>query len=322
MNLEQWMQTESKDLQERFHSWVTFMEREVEFWLKDSEIHTKQHCSRVLYYALKIAEARGLSEEAKECLAKASVFHDSRRQDDWLDVGHGQRAADYYKEYCEEQGVSFDQKVYGIMAYHDRNDELGIAYFEENGLEDGKELYAIFKDSDALDRMRIAWNGLDVRYLRTEQAKGMVAFAKEIIEEALQFKKAEHEDAFMIAFELQNALFSQEDETLKDMIAQKLQQFNGRMIFTIDHGIGKPGTYEWELFKEAKEIQAHTNAAYYVKQDPKGSKMIADLKQINEERPIREIHLIGLMGQNSVETYEKELMLEFPKAKIVKIQMV
>lgn len=44
----------------------------------------------------------------------AAVFHDSRRQDDWLDVGHGQRAADYYRSYCEKTELTYDARTYYI----------------------------------------------------------------------------------------------------------------------------------------------------------------------------------------------------------------
>ena len=42
-------------------------------------------------------------------------------------------------------------------------------------------LYKIFKDADALDRFRLSANGLDIKFLRTEEAKGMVTFAKNLI---------------------------------------------------------------------------------------------------------------------------------------------
>ena len=46
-----------------------------------------------------------LLENETEVLCMASVFHDSRRQDDWYDVGHGQRAAEYYREYCRQSEI-------------------------------------------------------------------------------------------------------------------------------------------------------------------------------------------------------------------------
>ena len=43
-------------------------------------------------------------------------------------------------------------------------------------------LYHIFKDADALDRFRFGPHELDETYLRTAQARSLVAFAKEVNE--------------------------------------------------------------------------------------------------------------------------------------------
>lgn len=87
-------------VQKDYNRWHLFLEQEVQFSLSDSEKHTKEHCARVLLFALLIAEKMKLPRKEREALCAAAVFHDSRRQDDWLDMGHGQRAADYYRDYC------------------------------------------------------------------------------------------------------------------------------------------------------------------------------------------------------------------------------
>lgn len=163
--------------------WSSFMQKEVDFWLKDSEKHTKEHCSRVLFFSLLLAKRLGLGEQGKEALALASCFHDSRRQDDWLDVGHGQRAAAYYREYVTERGAEPDERVAYVMAYHDRDDELGLEAIRRDFPEDPEAalLYQAFKDADALDRFRLAPDALDVRFLRTEPAKQMVELAKKTL---------------------------------------------------------------------------------------------------------------------------------------------
>ena len=159
-----------------YEAWHSFLEAEVQFSLADSEKHTKEHCSRVLLFALLIADKMDLPHEEREVLCAAAVFHDSRRQDDWLDVGHGQRAADYYREYCQTHPLIYEERVYQIMAYHDRDDALGEAALAEQ--EDGVLLYHIFKDADALDRFRLGPGGLDVRYLRTAEGKSLYRYAE------------------------------------------------------------------------------------------------------------------------------------------------
>lgn len=109
-----------KSIQGDYHHWHNFLDAEVKFSLADSEKHTKEHCARVLLFALLIAVKMDLPHEEREVLCAAAVFHDSRRQDDWLDVGHGQRAADYYREYCRTHPLVFDERAYLVMAFHDR----------------------------------------------------------------------------------------------------------------------------------------------------------------------------------------------------------
>ena len=166
-----------------YEKWLDFMGDHVDFWLKDSEVHTKLHCARVMLYALMIGKERNLSKDAMEVLAQAAAFHDSRRQDDWLDTGHGGRAAIYYEAYCKENPqVRYDEITKLIMAFHDRDDAEGIQKIQEKNLTDGVLLYQIFKDADGLDRFRLGENALDVRMLRTREAKELVEFAKNTVD--------------------------------------------------------------------------------------------------------------------------------------------
>ena len=104
-----------KSIQGDYHHWHNFLDAEVKFSLADSEKHTKEHCARVLLFALLIAVKMDLPHEEREVLCAAAVFHDSRRQDDWLDVGHGQRAADYYRAYCRTHPLVFDERAYSAF---------------------------------------------------------------------------------------------------------------------------------------------------------------------------------------------------------------
>lgn len=166
-----------------YERWYTFMEEKVEFWLPDSEWHTKTHCARVLLLTLHIGHQKGVSAEEMDALSMAAVFHDSRRLDDGIDRGHGGRAADYYKEFCRVNGLPYDEQTYYITYYHDQDDALGLSEIGKSSTLDERAvlLYQIFKDADALDRFRLGPNGLDVKFLRTEEARGLVDFAKELL---------------------------------------------------------------------------------------------------------------------------------------------
>lgn len=170
-------------VKDHYKKWYEFMERNVVFSFKDSEMHTKHHCSRVLLLSQVIAHQMGLSDEEIDTLSMAAVFHDSRRLDDWLDTGHGKRAAEYYKESYSKFGISFDERTYYVMAYHDRDDELGMAEIVKSfdAPENCILLYKIFKDSDGLDRFRLGPDALDVKMLRTNEAVILVEFAKYLL---------------------------------------------------------------------------------------------------------------------------------------------
>lgn len=181
-----------------FRYWEPYMERHVEFWpiAGDLDIHTQGHCERVLMHALRIGEARHATDRQMRALAHASIFHDSRRKDNYLDTGHGERAAEYYKAFCGEAGcgeaggegykdMGFLPEAYAAVWYHDRDDALGEQYIRERAGTDADawlEVYHIFKDADALDRLRLGTWCLDPKFLRTGESKGMSGFAQQLVE--------------------------------------------------------------------------------------------------------------------------------------------
>lgn len=161
----------------------TFMEEEIEFWLPDSEWHTKAHSARVLNLALLIGHQKGLSDQEMNTIGMAAIFHDSRRLDDGMDKGHGSRAAEYYKGYCHEHDLPFDAVTYYITYYHDQDDSLGLSEIAKLPCLNERAilLYQIFKDADALDRFRLGPDALDVNMLRTEEAHKFIEIAKYLL---------------------------------------------------------------------------------------------------------------------------------------------
>ncbi|MDE6090464.1 MAG: hypothetical protein K2G41_07155 [Duncaniella sp.] len=173
---------------ELFLKWGDFLWNDVTFNMPDSKLHAMGHCERVLFHAL----AMGVLEighddmEALEILAHASVFHDTRRQDEYQDVGHGARAAVYYEDYCRQSdgAVTFHPEAAYLMRYHDLDDNIGREAIRK-GFPDSygrvEKLYEIFKDADALDRWRLGRWGLDVKYLRTDSARSLVDTARDLV---------------------------------------------------------------------------------------------------------------------------------------------
>lgn len=199
-----------------FLKWGQFLYDDVSFNMPDSPLHAAHHCERVLYHALRMGVAEmGIDDaEALEILAHASVFHDTRRHDEYLDTGHGARAAVYYTEYCtaalnqcddecgrsKVAGIKFHPEAVYLMRYHDLDDALGIEAirrdFPDNA-ERVEKLYAIFKDADALDRWRLGRWGLDEKYLRTASAHTLVETARRLVTDTMDPDILAHYDRLM-----------------------------------------------------------------------------------------------------------------------------
>ncbi len=182
---------ESPRVSSMFSYWRDEMYSKLKFWTLDDgiDIHTEGHCERVLLLALKIGEKRQLLLRSMIALCHASIFHDTRRKDNYLDRGHGDRAADYYKEFCEKNSMKFLPEVFASIKYHDRNDEEGEEYIRREApadeMEGWLEVYRDFKDADALDRFRLGPWGLNESFLRTEQSLELVDFARELVDKTI-----------------------------------------------------------------------------------------------------------------------------------------
>ena len=167
--------SEDDPLRVRFERWRRFLERELTFSHSESVCHTTEHVERVLLFALLLGRELEVSSEDLDALALCSVFHDTRRHDDDLDVGHGDRAAAYYREYAAAHNLNLDERVARIVARHDRQDRISEEKFREEGADDETLLlYRIFKDADAIDRYRFGPKALNERYLRTSAARSLL----------------------------------------------------------------------------------------------------------------------------------------------------
>lgn len=176
----------SSQVRNDFEKCSAFLREKVTFFRPESPLHAMDHTDRVLLYALVLCEAifPG-NERARKILSHAAMFHDTRRKDDSHDTGHGARAAIYYRQFCRHTGLEYFPEADAIMRFHDIPDKIGIkgisAKFNERA-EEVLPLYRIFKDADALDRWRLGPDGLDINYLRNEEAKKLVNFSRELFE--------------------------------------------------------------------------------------------------------------------------------------------
>ncbi len=126
-----------------------------------------------------------MEERDLTILAHAAVFHDTRREDEGKDAGHGARAAAFYEEFCRaHEELVYMPEAACIIRWHDRHDQRGeeaIAQEFAGRAEYVTRLYKAFKDADALDRWRLGRRGLNPDFLRTDKATHLVDFAKKLV---------------------------------------------------------------------------------------------------------------------------------------------
>ena len=158
--------------------------------------HNIGHIERVLTFATLLGREElknddGIVDEhTMELLTKAAIYHDCARENDAEDRNHGKRSAEAAVDLLRNQGYSEDDiKIIKVaIEYHEvDDDELRFKKLcDKNGLteeqvECAKKVATCLKDADALDRTRFK-NGaaLDVKKLRTGEAKKLVDFADEL----------------------------------------------------------------------------------------------------------------------------------------------
>ena len=137
--------------------------------------HGEIHSARVLLNCLLIAKEMKLTHHETDILAIASVFHDTMRDNDGDDVKHGEASAKYYAQFAKDHPalVNYEKVIEQIIKYHCLPDEIGRSEINKRYL----KLFYIFKDADALDRVRFGIRDLDIKQLRTPEAKSMTMVA-------------------------------------------------------------------------------------------------------------------------------------------------
>lgn len=143
-----------------------------------SEIHTELHSRHVLLFALLLADLYDLKNEDVDALAEAALYHDTGRLNDEEDTQHGTYSAKKYEQFHKNP----DPVVPFLMRYHCKPDKEGESAIATTPAlasqqERANRLFALFKDADALDRLRLGQFELDFTQLRTAQAQKLVLIA-------------------------------------------------------------------------------------------------------------------------------------------------
>ena len=150
---------------------------------QDSEAHGRLHELRVLLLALMIADNIGVSDADMDVLATAAIYHDTMRVNDFNDEVHGRDGRTYYQNTVKKPSLLTSI----ICEYHCLPDEEGYACIRATFKNKEKQkrymlLYDIFKDADALDRVRFGLMDLDINQLRNPISKQLSCVARMIFQ--------------------------------------------------------------------------------------------------------------------------------------------
>lgn len=161
-----------------------------------TDVHGALHTERVLLLVLALSEAvteGGLSDRDRAILANVALYHDSARETDGEDLTHGLHAVKQMQKEvrmllaitCKGEtepyvlsALTEDERALceWVIRWHCVADEEAFQHLKETpDAPRAKRLFQLFKDADALDRVRI--KDLDHRYLRTEVAPHLIGFA-------------------------------------------------------------------------------------------------------------------------------------------------
>ena len=153
-------------------------------WFFDPHgIHGIGHTQRVYHHAKRLSEALYLTEDAKEPLLLAALWHDIGRKDDSVDPNHGQlsvmkvKALDLHRMYSQEML----ELTFLAIEYHSKDDSIGeLACLSASNPHLARTILRALKDADALDRVRIGC--LNPAYLRFPWTHTQIDYAKSFFE--------------------------------------------------------------------------------------------------------------------------------------------
>ena len=152
---------------------------------QQSSLHGKTHEARVLLHCLTIAYLLDLPPSDIKILATAAIYHDTQRVHDDIDPTHGAASAVYYRE----NNKNPDPIVDFLIEYHCLPDTDAYAHIKNTRVlsknrSKTTQLYNIFKDADALDRLRLPGgiHELDIDQLREPISKSLTLLARLYLE--------------------------------------------------------------------------------------------------------------------------------------------
>lgn len=151
--------------------------------LYKSKGHGINHNIRVCLFAYIISTNEEINSKDFALIMEACKYHDIGRINDNEDMLHGKRSAEMLTFLEDKYSSEELNYIKTIITCHsiDDNDFENIAI--KNGIKDiarCKKMHEILKDSDGLDRVRLAYPNVNIKYLRTNTAKKMIIFSHKL----------------------------------------------------------------------------------------------------------------------------------------------
>ncbi|MBS5988785.1 hypothetical protein [Anaerococcus hydrogenalis] len=154
--------------------------------LYKSHIHGQGHIERVILLSLLLSFYYKLNKNDTDILRYAASLHDTKRVDDSYDTEHGYRAALYSIDYAkiDESDKNILQAVLATHSRSDKDMDKTIEEFFVKDMDRARYLSKLFKDADALDRVRLG--DLDQKYLRNDFSHDLVDFSERLFEKYME----------------------------------------------------------------------------------------------------------------------------------------
>lgn len=140
--------------------------------------HNIKHSVRILFYVLMVSKELKLSAREKKILSYCAAYHDLGRYNDAVDDNHGEESVKILNssDNFYDFGISSLDDINvakAIIKYHCVDDEIASHNLSKHAF----KLYQIFKDLDALDRVRFCGADLDVNYFRFDSIRKYLLLA-------------------------------------------------------------------------------------------------------------------------------------------------
>ena len=151
--------------------------------LYKSDGHGLNHNIRVAFFAYIISSNEKISNRDFSIIIDACKYHDIGRINDIEDKNHGLRSSKLvtflYDKYTEEE-LNYLKTIITCHSLNDKDFEKVAIKNNIKDIERCKKMHEILKDSDGLDRVRLHYPFVNIKYIRTETAKKMIPFSHEL----------------------------------------------------------------------------------------------------------------------------------------------